>query len=97
MKINASTIRRTSSERRHANAALRRASRADGSAVGVLQPAVAEAGIVGECIECVIHRAELLPDTLHHRAHVGAIALLTTSGEEALATHRVIDLAIGNI
>src|SRR5579862_5337866 len=60
-------------------------------------PAVAKAGIIVDQIEFGIDVAEFLADTLDEGADIGAIAFGAVAGDEILAVHEVVDVAIGDI
>src|SRR5579885_3575185 len=86
----ASTISRAVSERV--------SRRSSGSRlVAEATPAVSEAGIVFERVKCRIEVTEFLPDAFHHGADVAAIALAADAGDEPLAAHDIVDLAVGHV
>src|SRR4051812_13523747 len=63
----------------------------------IVAPAIAEAGIVVDQVEIAIDHAELLADALDEGAHIGPITRRTIAGDEALAMHQIVDLAIRDI
>src|SRR5271168_2278685 len=93
-KTTASTTSRAVSERVRRRSS---GSRPGPALVAGAAPAIAEAGIVLECVECWIEVTEFLPNAFHHGAHVAAIALAADPGDETLAAHDVVDLAIGHV
>src|SRR5690606_35713638 len=67
------------------------------AALSAMAPAVTETGIGFDGVEIRIEIAEFLPDALHHRAHVGAIAIGPLPRLEADAADGVVDLAVADI
>src|ERR1051325_8351664 len=63
----------------------------------VRDPAVTETGIVLDLGKFGIDLPERLADALHQAAHIGAITLLAVAGNEILAVHEVVDLAVPDI
>src|SRR3546814_9184619 len=69
-----------------------------GSALAALiAPSVAEAGIVLDTVEVVVDVAELLANPLDEGPHVGPVAVRPVAGDEVLAAHDVVDLAVGDV
>src|SRR5262249_47906246 len=67
---------------------------ASGGELILIPPAIAEARIGLDMVEIRVHDPELLADALDRRAHIATIALGALAGEEALALHHVVELAI---
>src|SRR3546814_3333186 len=63
----------------------------------LIAPAVAEAGIVLDTVEVVVDVAELLANPLDEGPHVGPVAVRPVAGDEVLAAHDVVDLAVGDV
>src|SRR3954447_15914563 len=67
------------------------------ASVVVGSPAVAETGVVLDGVDSGIDIAELLAYALDERADVRPISLIAVSGDEVLAVHEVVDLAVRDI
>src|SRR5262249_289039 len=63
----------------------------------VRSPAVAEAGIVLERCEIRVDIFELLANPLYERADIRPIPLHTCTGDDPLALHRIVYLAIAHV
>src|SRR5690349_16382211 len=60
-------------------------------------PAIAEPAIVLDAGKGRVHRAKLLPNSLDEGADVDPVAVLAASGDEVLAVHDVVELAVGHV
>src|SRR5215468_6314534 len=65
--------------------------------LGGIHPPIAESGIVADAVELLVDLPELLADPLDERADVHAKTLLAIAGNEILAAHQVVNLAIGDV
>src|SRR3546814_328846 len=91
-KTTTSTRRRRASERRNQTIP-RHIMPAAASAI-VVEPAVAETGIVLDLVERCVDRLELLPDPLDERPDVGPIADIAVAGNEPGPPGKIVDLAV---
>src|SRR3978361_308378 len=65
--------------------------------LGAGKPRVTETGVVMDVLELGIDISELLANALDERPHVGAEAFGTIAGDEILAMHQVVDLAVRDV
>jgi len=67
------------------------------AALGGDDPAVPKSGVVVDFVKAGVDIPELLADALDEGANVGAVAVGTAAGQEILAVHEVVEIAIGGI
>src|SRR5271170_2679767 len=60
-------------------------------------PAVSKTGVVMDVVEIGVGVAEFLADTLDEGTDIGAVPLCPMTGDEVLAVHEIIDLAIADV
>src|SRR5262245_10944136 len=61
---------------------------------GIVLPLVAEAREIPDGVEAVVDITEILADPLDQCPHIGAIAIDAVAGDEAMAMHDVVDIAV---